>query len=211
MSSVGSTLTPPSTNSAFVLPPSMQPCTTRRTVPQVQQALCYTTALGLWRSLRSDSPDPPHTLPRGTTDPRDTANSVSATEPWASANAPAAANSNGPSDDPWVTGPQEAAADQWVHAKARSDVAAASEASAADPRVADSPTTRGSPSPLTMGVLYWQLNDIWPGYSWSSLDYGGGWRPLHSAVRRAFAPVGVAAAGKASGNVTVGRVGAGTR
>jgi beta-mannosidase len=35
---------------------------------------------------------------------------------------------------------------------------------------------------LTMGVMYWQLNDIWQGASWSSLDYAGGQQYLHVVV-----------------------------
>lgn len=47
--------------------------------------------------------------------------------------------------------------------------------------------------PHCMGTLYWQLNDTWPVASWSSLDYGGGWKVLHYAARRFFQPVAVAA------------------
>ena len=38
------------------------------------------------------------------------------------------------------------------------------------------------------GALYWQLNDVWPCASWSSLEYGGGWKLLHYEARRFFAP-----------------------
>ena len=34
-----------------------------------------------------------------------------------------------------------------------------------------------------------QLNDIWAGFSWSSLDFGGNWKLLHYSVKRFFAPV----------------------
>ena len=40
-----------------------------------------------------------------------------------------------------------------------------------------------------MGVLYWQLNDIWQGPTWSSVEHDGRWKMLHYVVRRAFAPV----------------------
>lgn len=43
--------------------------------------------------------------------------------------------------------------------------------------------------PRNMGTIIWQLNDIWPGNSWSALEYGGKWKVLHSFAQRFFAPV----------------------
>ncbi len=47
--------------------------------------------------------------------------------------------------------------------------------------------------PHTMGAIYWQLNDVWPSVSWSSLDYAIGWKSLHYHARRFFAPLALAA------------------
>jgi len=41
----------------------------------------------------------------------------------------------------------------------------------------------------TMGALYWQLQDIWQGPSWASIEYGGRWKPLHYFAVKFFSPV----------------------
>jgi beta-galactosidase/beta-glucuronidase len=44
-------------------------------------------------------------------------------------------------------------------------------------------------SAKTMGALYWQLNDVWQGPTWSSIEYGGKWKPLHYSLKRIFNPI----------------------
>ncbi|WP_375194443.1 glycoside hydrolase family 2 protein [Sphingobium sp.] len=53
--------------------------------------------------------------------------------------------------------------------------------------------------PETTGSLFWQLNDVWPGASWSSIDYYGRWKALHYAARRFFAPVAISAGRRENG------------
>jgi beta-mannosidase len=57
--------------------------------------------------------------------------------------------------------------------------------------------------PICMGALYWQLNDNWPVASWSSLEYDGGWKPLHYAARRFFAPLHIVMFNRNPGIISV--------
>jgi beta-mannosidase len=65
--------------------------------------------------------------------------------------------------------------------------------------------------PFTMGSLYWQLNDVWPGASWSSMDWFGRWKALHFHARRFYAPVAVAALRSAEGSTAVSLINDRTR
>ncbi|KAF5385855.1 hypothetical protein D9615_002685 [Tricholomella constricta] len=40
-----------------------------------------------------------------------------------------------------------------------------------------------------LGALVWQLNDIWQGVSWSSVEYSGRWKVLQYGLTGIFAPV----------------------
>ncbi|MCR4580450.1 MAG: glycoside hydrolase family 2 protein [Treponema sp.] len=48
-------------------------------------------------------------------------------------------------------------------------------------------------APSCMGAVIWQLNDIWPGPSWSMLEYNGKWKLLQYLSARFFAPLYVSA------------------
>ena len=43
--------------------------------------------------------------------------------------------------------------------------------------------------PKSMGCVYWQYNDTWPGTSWSSVDYFGRWKALQFRARHFYSPV----------------------
>ena len=64
--------------------------------------------------------------------------------------------------------------------------------------------------PVCMGTLYWQLNDLWPVASWSSLEYGGPsspgsavvskWKHLHYHAKRFYELVAIVAKPSESGD-----------
>jgi len=43
--------------------------------------------------------------------------------------------------------------------------------------------------PENMGSLYWQLNDVWPVTSWSSVDYYGTYKASHYRIRQVYDPL----------------------
>lgn len=43
--------------------------------------------------------------------------------------------------------------------------------------------------PICWGSIIWQLDNLWPVASWSSLEYSGKWKLLHYNMRHFFAPV----------------------
>lgn len=43
--------------------------------------------------------------------------------------------------------------------------------------------------PWCAGTLFWQINDLWPVASWSSIDWHGRWKALHHAAARFYAPL----------------------
>ncbi|KAJ9591465.1 hypothetical protein L9F63_002071 [Diploptera punctata] len=56
---------------------------------------------------------------------------------------------------------------------------------------------------LTMGALYWQLNDIWQAPSWASIEFNGKWKILHYFAKDFFAPILVSPYKRADGVLRV--------
>lgn len=48
-------------------------------------------------------------------------------------------------------------------------------------------------APRCSGTLYWQVNDTWPGPTWSSIDYFGNWKAQNYEMREDFKHVAILA------------------
>jgi len=55
-------------------------------------------------------------------------------------------------------------------------------------------------APRCSGTLYWQVNDCWPGPTWSSIDYFGNWKALNYEMREDFKNVAILAKEETIGN-----------
>jgi len=55
----------------------------------------------------------------------------------------------------------------------------------------------------TMGALYWQLNDVWPGASWASVEVDGRWKMSHYYAKKFFAPVLASAYATSEGDAVI--------
>ncbi|VVC27091.1 Hypothetical protein CINCED_3A023604 [Cinara cedri] len=56
---------------------------------------------------------------------------------------------------------------------------------------------------LTMGALYWQLNDVWQAPTWSSIDYNQRWKMLHYSALDFFHPIIVVPELEVSNNLSI--------
>ncbi|MFN6039382.1 MAG: hypothetical protein ACK452_13005, partial [Bacteroidota bacterium] len=43
--------------------------------------------------------------------------------------------------------------------------------------------------PFCMGTLFWQLNEAWPGISWSALDYELNEKPVWKEIKKYYQPI----------------------
>lgn len=52
--------------------------------------------------------------------------------------------------------------------------------------------------PRNMGVLMWQLNDVWPAISWSAIEFNGKWKAAQYFIKKAFSPIALHMQGDAN-------------
>ena len=57
-------------------------------------------------------------------------------------------------------------------------------------------------APHCMGTLFWQLNDCWPGASWSVIDYYGNEKIAYEEIQQQFSPI-IAIADTANGKFSI--------